>query len=223
MGFLGKVGDALGGVANTALSFIPGVGDYMATKDANQTNLTSAHDQMAFQERMSGTAYQRAVTDMEKAGLNPMLAYSQGPASTPSGAMASVDPATKTGTFKAALDAAGYSLQRSSAKSQISLNAATEDAKKAERVQVENQAQKTNSENELIKKQTETQEHERKIKEAQASSARAKADAEAYKAKKDIEWYDKEKWLNAIGQGVGAINKAADVLKPSITFKKSLN
>lgn len=41
-----------------------------------------------FQERMRSTQYQTAVADMKKAGINPMLAFSQGGAGTPSGAQA---------------------------------------------------------------------------------------------------------------------------------------
>ncbi len=40
-----------------------------------------------WQAAMSSSAYQRAMEDMRIAGLNPMLAYSQGPASTPSGSV----------------------------------------------------------------------------------------------------------------------------------------
>lgn len=47
-----------------------------------------ARRQMRFQEGMSSTAYQRAMEDMRKAGLNPILAAKLGGASTPSGAMA---------------------------------------------------------------------------------------------------------------------------------------
>lgn len=50
------------------------------------SNEQTAQKQMDFQKEMSSTAYQRATQDMRQAGINPMLAFSQGGASTPSGA-----------------------------------------------------------------------------------------------------------------------------------------
>lgn len=46
----------------------------------------TASRQMHFQERMSNTAYQRAMADMQKAGINPIMVTKLGGASTPTGA-----------------------------------------------------------------------------------------------------------------------------------------
>lgn len=56
---------------------------------SQQYNSAQAAESRQWQENMSNTQYQRAVGDLEAAGLNPMLAYTQGGAGTPSGATAS--------------------------------------------------------------------------------------------------------------------------------------
>lgn len=44
-------------------------------------NVRNMREQQAWLEAMAGTGYQRAMADMRKAGLNPILAYQRGPVS----------------------------------------------------------------------------------------------------------------------------------------------
>lgn len=59
------------------------------TGRANQFSAEQAAMQRNWETEMSNTQYQRAIADMEAAGLNPGLAYQQGGATSHSGASAS--------------------------------------------------------------------------------------------------------------------------------------
>jgi len=82
----------------------------------NAASAEQASKMMDFQERMRATQYQTAVADLKAAGLNPMLAYTQGGAGTPPGAMAPVgNPLGAAGTSakEGALAVAQYNNMRS--------------------------------------------------------------------------------------------------------------
>ncbi|WNK14828.1 MAG: DNA pilot protein [Microvirus sp.] len=87
------IGGGLGGAIGGALS-------YFGQQSANRANQSMANNANAltrdmqnqnlkFQERMSNTSWQRGTADMRAAGINPLLAFSRGGASTPSGSAGS--------------------------------------------------------------------------------------------------------------------------------------
>lgn len=61
------------------------------SRDFNATEAQKARD---FEKYMSNTAYQRAIEDMQKAGINPVLALGRAGAGTPSGVSASSSAAS---------------------------------------------------------------------------------------------------------------------------------
>lgn len=97
-------GAALIGLGGDLLS---GIFGGSATKKANKANIALQRENQAWLKEMSNTSYQRSTQDMIAAGLNPMLGFTQGGASTPSSSAATVEPnmAMSRATSSAAMKA----------------------------------------------------------------------------------------------------------------------
>lgn len=103
-GIVSSIGNVLKG-ANVLPAIIGGGASLLGGMFTNRSQAEQAQaamnfsaaqtqQQMDFQERMRATQYQTAVKDLMAAGLNPMLAYTQGGAGTPSGGAAVGQQAT---------------------------------------------------------------------------------------------------------------------------------
>ena len=103
-------GAAIGAAGN----IIGGLIQKSGQASANQMNAKLAADNRKFQERMSNTAYQRSAQDLERAGLNRILAIGS-PASTPAGNVATMqneNTALGQGVSSAAVTAAQIALTK---------------------------------------------------------------------------------------------------------------
>lgn len=88
---------------NTLGAIMQGVYNHIENSVAMNFNSTEAMKNREWQEQMSNTAYQRAVEDMKKAGLNPILAFQNGGASTPGGSAGTISGANMGAPSSSAL------------------------------------------------------------------------------------------------------------------------
>ena len=88
---------------NTLGAIMQGVYNHIENSVAMNFNSTEAMKNREWQEHMSNTAYQRAVEDMKKAGLNPILAFQNGGASTPGGSAGTISGASMGAPSSSAL------------------------------------------------------------------------------------------------------------------------
>lgn len=129
MGFFSSLAGAVAG------PLIGGAFGLLGGERRNLAAASAADRQMEFQKEMFKHRYQYQMADMRKAGLNPILAYSQGPPSAPTGA--SYDPVNVAEPLAKGIDSAvtsglaAFRLNTEVKKLQAEVDKAEADAEKA--------------------------------------------------------------------------------------------
>lgn len=189
MDWLGAGASIAGGLLNFIGAGNANAANASMAREAANYNWASMMENQRFQERMSNTAYQRAMNDMRYAGLNPILAYSQGGATTPGGMGASMTAATMQNTMEglgegvssaaqAAKDAEAsqqLKAQTGLTKAQEVLTAAGVEKVKQETITSAAEANRKNAETAILAGSVDNPAAQRALWSAQAASAATQA------------------------------------------------
>jgi hypothetical protein len=209
-------------VIGGAMDMAGGMFGNNANKDiaqqANQFASAQSDKQMAFQREMRATQYQTTVEDLKKAGLNPMLAYTQGGAGTPSGAQAQPTVAhmenPMKGATQTAIGAANVAADLKLKKEQALATSAQAEASNSQALssvaaalKMLEESKKPSQEIENLKKQLDVMASQITANNAQAGAS----SAQAAKTKQETDLGIVSS--NPITQGWGEVKRAAQYLK----------
>lgn len=203
--------DALGPVASGFGAAFGAIQSAGAQRETNAMNRELAQQQMAFQERMSSTSYQRGVKDMKAAGINPMLAFSQGGASSPQGASAQMVAPDEgaavreavANSINSAMEMGRYKRDMEVGKTQVALNAANTLAAEESANLSKQSALKVAKDREAV---------EAGLPAVRAESA-SRAKVAQREAGKDS---DVTFWTKQLGPALGAVTSAFERAKKSV-------